>query len=53
MKLPLRGIIPPIVTPLLDNNTLDEEGLEKLIEHLISVVYMDYSYLEQQVRPQV
>jgi 4-hydroxy-tetrahydrodipicolinate synthase len=35
MKLPLRGIIPPIVTPLLDNNTLDEKGLEKLIEHLI------------------
>jgi 4-hydroxy-tetrahydrodipicolinate synthase len=36
MKLPLRGIIPPIVTPLLDNNTLDEEGLEVLIEHLIN-----------------
>lgn len=35
MKLPLRGIIPPIVTPLIDNNTLDESGLEKLIEHLI------------------
>ena len=36
MKLPLRGIIPPIVTPLIDNNTLDDEGLEKLIDHLIS-----------------
>jgi 4-hydroxy-tetrahydrodipicolinate synthase len=36
MKLPLSGIIPPLVTPLLDNNTLDTEGLEKLIEHLIS-----------------
>lgn len=36
MKLPLRGIIPPVVTPLIDNNTLDQEGLEKLIEHLIS-----------------
>jgi 2-dehydro-3-deoxy-D-pentonate aldolase len=36
MKLPLRGIIPPIVTPLIDNNTLDEEGLEKLIDHLIN-----------------
>jgi 2-dehydro-3-deoxy-D-pentonate aldolase len=34
MNLPLRGIIPPIVTPLLDNKTLDEEGLEKLISHL-------------------
>jgi 4-hydroxy-tetrahydrodipicolinate synthase len=36
MKLPLSGIIPPLVTPLLDNNTLDAAGLEKLIEHLIS-----------------
>ncbi|MBK8884932.1 MAG: dihydrodipicolinate synthase family protein [Bacteroidales bacterium] len=36
MKLPLSGIIPPVVTPLLDNNTLDVEGLEKLIEHLLS-----------------
>ena len=36
MKLPLSGIIPPLVTPLLDNNTLDVAGLEKLIEHLIS-----------------
>ena len=35
MKLPLRGIIPPVVTPLLDNNTLDVKGLEKLVEHLI------------------
>jgi len=36
MKLPLSGIIPPLVTPLLDNNTLDVKGLEKLIEHLLS-----------------
>ncbi len=35
MKLPLRGIIPPVVTPLLDNNTLDVKGLEKLVEYLI------------------
>ena len=33
---PLRGIIPPLVTPLLDNNTLDIEGLDRLIEHVIS-----------------
>lgn len=32
----LRGIVPPLVTPLLDNNTLDLEGLEKLIEHVIA-----------------
>lgn len=36
MKLPLKGIIPPIVTPLLSNNEIDGEGLKKLIEHLIS-----------------
>jgi len=35
MKIPLTGIIPPLVTPLLDNNTLDIEGLEKLIQHTI------------------
>lgn len=33
---PLRGIIPPLVTPLIDNNTLDIDGLERLIEHTIS-----------------
>lgn len=32
----LRGIIPPLVTPLLDNNTLDIDGLERLIEHVIA-----------------
>ena len=35
MKKPLCGIIPPLVTPLLDNDTLDIEGLERLIEHTI------------------
>ena len=32
----LRGIVPPMVTPLLDTNTLDEQGVENLVEHLIS-----------------
>lgn len=32
---PLSGIIPPLVTPLKDNETLDVESLERLIEHLI------------------
>ncbi len=31
----LKGIIPPVITPLINNNELDVEGLEKLIEHLI------------------
>ncbi len=33
---PLRGIIPPMVTPLLDRDTLDVAGLERLIEHILS-----------------
>ena len=33
---PLCGIIPPLVTPLKDNETLDIESLERLIEHLIA-----------------
>lgn len=36
IKSPLRGIIPPLVTPLKDNETLDVESLERLIEHLIA-----------------
>ena len=33
---PLRGIIPPMITPLLDRDTLDVTGLERLIEHILS-----------------
>ncbi|MBR5069227.1 MAG: dihydrodipicolinate synthase family protein [Bacteroidales bacterium] len=32
---PLCGIIPPLVTPLKDNETLDITSLERLINHLI------------------
>lgn len=32
----LKGIIPPMVTPLLADDRLDVEGLEALIEHLIA-----------------
>ena len=35
-KRPLSGIIPPLVTPLKNNETLDVESLERLIEHLIA-----------------
>jgi 4-hydroxy-tetrahydrodipicolinate synthase len=31
----LHGIIPPLVTPLLDQNTLDVDGLERLVEHVL------------------
>jgi 4-hydroxy-tetrahydrodipicolinate synthase len=33
---PFRGIIPPIVTPLLSADALDVSGLERLVEHQIS-----------------
>ncbi|TWT95056.1 dihydrodipicolinate synthase family protein [Neorhodopirellula pilleata] len=33
--LALRGIIPPLVTPLSRRDELDSEGLNRLIEHLI------------------
>lgn len=35
MKLPLKGIIPPIVTPLNSDTELDEKGLKNLIEHIL------------------
>ncbi|MFK7988981.1 MAG: dihydrodipicolinate synthase family protein [Sandaracinaceae bacterium] len=31
----LRGIIPPLVTPLTEAGALDEPGLERLIEHVL------------------
>jgi len=30
-----RGIIPPLVTPLVDPDTLDAGGLERLVEHVL------------------
>ena len=33
---PLRGIIPPMVTPLLAPDALDVAGLERLIEHILA-----------------
>jgi 4-hydroxy-tetrahydrodipicolinate synthase len=32
---PLRGIIPPLATPLQSFDTLDVPGLEKLVEHIL------------------
>jgi 4-hydroxy-tetrahydrodipicolinate synthase len=32
---PLRGVIPPMVTPLASGDSLDVEGTDRLIEHLI------------------
>ena len=32
---PLRGIIPPMITPLSDPDCLDREGLERLVEHVL------------------
>jgi dihydrodipicolinate synthase/N-acetylneuraminate lyase len=35
MKLPLTGIIPPMITPLRGRDELDVPGLERLIEHIL------------------
>lgn len=32
----LQGIVPPMVTPLKDSDTLDGEGLEKLLERMVA-----------------
>lgn len=32
---PLAGVVPPLVTPLLDADTLDRAGLARLIEHVL------------------
>jgi dihydrodipicolinate synthase/N-acetylneuraminate lyase len=32
----MKGIVPPIITPLKDVDTLDVEGLERLIEHILA-----------------
>ena len=36
MKPSYQGIIPPLVTPLLDRDTLDVAGLERVIEHMLA-----------------
>jgi 4-hydroxy-tetrahydrodipicolinate synthase len=37
MTIPsIRGIVPPMVTPLLDRDTIDTEGTRRLIDHLIA-----------------
>jgi 4-hydroxy-tetrahydrodipicolinate synthase len=36
MSPKLRGIIPPLVTPLRDRDTLDHDGLARLIEHVLT-----------------
>lgn len=35
MPAPLRGIIPPMVTPLSAHDELDQKGLGRLVEHLV------------------
>lgn len=35
MQRPFQGIIPPLITPLLDRDTLDVAGLERLVEHVL------------------
>ena len=33
--MPINGIIPPVATPLLNDNEIDEQGLERLVNHLL------------------
>lgn len=33
---PMLGIVPPLVTPMLDRDALDAAGLERLLEHVIA-----------------
>jgi 4-hydroxy-tetrahydrodipicolinate synthase len=33
---PLRGVIPPLVTPLAERDALDAAGLERLLEHVLA-----------------
>ena len=35
-EFPLKGIIPPLVTPLADRDALDLPGLERMIEHVLA-----------------
>ena len=35
-RQPLRGIIPPVITPLSDRDTLDRAGLERVLEHMLA-----------------
>ena len=32
---PLQGVIPPMITPLTDRDTIDEAGTERLLNHVI------------------
>lgn len=36
IPMPLKGIVPPMITPLLNDDQLDNEGLERLIEHILA-----------------
>lgn len=36
LSKPLRGIIPPMITPLKKVDALDIEGLERLVEHILA-----------------
>lgn len=36
MQLPLKGIIPPLVTPLLENGELDLPGLKNLVHYVLA-----------------
>jgi len=36
LPFPLRGIVPPMITPLRERDSLDRPGLERLVEHILA-----------------
>jgi len=36
LKKPLRGVVPPAITPMIDNDTLDVLGLENLLNRMVA-----------------
>ena len=47
LKKPMTGIIPPLVTPLLDNDKLDIDGLERLIVRYFFILLTGRSNIQR------
>ena len=42
----LKGVIPPIITPVDSNENVDEAGLKRVIDHVLDGGVMGYLYWE-------
>ena len=45
-KLKIGGIIPALVTPMNDDESLNEKGLKAIIDHVIRAECMEYLSVE-------